>query len=142
MKIEIVLVPSKLVPLASRVAPASTPATNGAKPTARWVLSSRGYRIRFLLHLGPPLLDVDEDSEAEVALARRRGPPSPPLISTPRWRFVQTTRSLPCSYKLSFHPGLHRLQRTRRRCRLGFLCAFVSYLLLYISPLSMWSPQF
>jgi len=141
MKIEIVLVPSKSVPLASRVAPASTPATNGAKPAARWVISNRGHRVRFLFHVGRPPLDVDEDSEVEVALAKRRGPPSLPPILTPKWRLVQTPRSLPCSYKLSFRSGLHRLQRTRRRC-LGFLRDFVSYLLLYIFSLSMWFPQF
>jgi hypothetical protein len=91
MKIEIVLVPSKSVPLASRVAPASTPATNGAKPAARWVVLSQGHFIRLLFNVGPPPLDVDDDLGAGVALARRRGPPRPLPISTPRWRFVPTT---------------------------------------------------
>ncbi|KIM46691.1 hypothetical protein M413DRAFT_23061 [Hebeloma cylindrosporum] len=46
MKIEIVLVPSKSLSLASRVAPASTTATNGAKPAARAAAAGRGRRPR------------------------------------------------------------------------------------------------
>ena len=92
MKIEIVLVPSKSIPLAFYVAPAPTPATNGAKPAARWVILSPGHRIRFLFDAGPVAADVDDDLGVEVALARRRGPPRSLPISTLRWRFVPTSR--------------------------------------------------
>jgi len=46
MKIEIVYDPSKPVPLASRVAPAPTPASNGTKPASRVAGTVRGRRPR------------------------------------------------------------------------------------------------
>lgn len=46
MKIEIVYDPSKPVPLASRVAPAPTPASNGAKAAPRVAAAVRGRRPR------------------------------------------------------------------------------------------------